>query len=219
MTIAYGHGISVTPLHLATGAAAMVNGGILYQPSFVKRTAASEPGRRVIQAKTSQMMRQLLRLNVIQGTGKNADVKNYEVGGKTGTAEKPSHGGYRQKALISSFVGMFPMNEPKFLIVVSLDEPKGIAETGGYATGGMVSAPSVKAIIENIVSLYGILPGDWSSQTPLEIASTPIAVPQSAAAGFLAATVRGRAPERKALPARAGGQAAAAPGVRRVAVE
>ena len=219
MTIAYGHGISVTPLHLATGSAAMVTGGILYQPSFVKRTAASEPGRRVIQAKTSQMMRQLLRLNVIQGTGKNADVKNYEVGGKTGTAEKPSHGGYRQKALISSFVGMFPMNEPKFLIVVSLDEPKGIAETGGYATGGMVSAPSVKAIIENIVSLYGILPGDWSSQTPLEIASTPIAVPQSAAAGFLAATVRGRAPERKALPARASGQAAAAPGVRRVAVE
>ncbi|HTE37960.1 MAG TPA: penicillin-binding protein 2, partial [Reyranella sp.] len=219
MTIAYGHGISVTPLHLATGSAAMVNGGILYQPSFVKRTAASEPGRRVIQAKTSQMMRQLLRLNVIQGTGKNADVKNYEVGGKTGTAEKPSHGGYRQKALISSFVGMFPMNEPKFLIVVSLDEPKGIAETGGYATGGMVSAPSVKAIIENIVSLYGILPGDWSSQTPLEIASTPIAVPQSAAAGFLAATVRGRAPERKALPARVGGPAAAAPGVRRVAVE
>ena len=220
MTIAYGHGISVTPLHLATGAAAMVNGGILYQPSFVKRTAASEPGRRVIQAKTSQMMRQLLRLNVIQGTGKNADVKNYDVGGKTGTAEKPSHGGYRQKALISSFVGMFPMSEPKFLIVVSLDEPKGIAETGGYATGGRVSAPSVKAIIENIVSLYGILPGDWSSQAPLEIASTPFVVSQPAPpAPVVAATVRGRVPERKALPARAGGQAAAAPGVRRVAAE
>lgn len=220
MTIAYGHGISVTPLHLAIGASAMVNGGILYQPSFVKRTAASEPGRRVIQAKTSQMMRQVLRLNVIQGTGKNADVKNYEVGGKTGTAEKASRGGYRQKALISSFVGMFPMSEPKFLILVSLDEPHGIAETGGYATGGMVSAPSVKAIIENIISLYGILPGDWSSQTPLEIASTPIATsPPAAAIPLVAATVRGRVPERKALPARAGGQSAAAPGVRRVAVE
>jgi cell division protein FtsI (penicillin-binding protein 3) len=220
MTIAYGHGISVTPLHLATGAAAMVNGGILYQPSFVKRTPGSEPGRRVIQTKTSQMMRQVLRLNVIQGTGKNADVKNYEVGGKTGTAEKPSRGGYRQKALISSFVGMFPMSEPKFLIVVSLDEPHGIAETGGYATGGMVSAPSVKAIIESIVSLYGILPGDWSSQTPLEIASTPITVPPPAVSIPVAATtVRGRVPERKALPARAGGQAAVAPGVRRVAAE
>ncbi len=219
MTIAFGHGISVTPLHLATGAAAVVNGGILYPPSFVKRTAASEPGRRIIQPKTSQMMRQLLRLNVIQGTGKNADVKNYEVGGKTGTAEKASRGGYRQKALISSFVGMFPMSEPKFLILVSLDEPHGIAETGGYATGGMVSAPSVKNIIEDIVSLYGILPGDWSSQTPLEIASTPIAMPQPAAANpVMQATVRGRVPERKALPARAGGQASA-PGVRRVAVE
>src|SRR5476651_2870017 len=125
MTIAYGHGISVTPLHLATGGAAMVNGGILYQPSFLKRTAASDPGRRVIQAKTSQMMRQLLRLNVIEGTGKNSEVKGYDVGGKTGTAEKASRGGYREKALISSFIGMFPMSDPKFVVLVSLDEPKG----------------------------------------------------------------------------------------------
>jgi cell division protein FtsI (penicillin-binding protein 3) len=218
MTIAFGHGISVTPLHLATGSAAMVNGGILYQPSFVKRNTASDAGRRVIQTKTSQQMRQLLRLNVIQGTGKNAEVKGYEVGGKTGTAEKPSRGGYRQKALISSFVGMFPMNEPKFLIVVSLDEPKGIAETGGYATGGMVSAPSVKAIVENIVSLYGILPGDWSNQTPLEISSIPIAAPQLPTP-VVTTSARGRGPERKALPARATGQAAVAPGVRHVAVE
>ncbi|HSI02124.1 MAG TPA: penicillin-binding protein 2 [Reyranella sp.] len=220
MTIAYGHGISVTPLHLATGSAAMVNGGILYQPSFVKRTATSDPGRRVIQAKTSQLMRQLLRLNVVEGTGKNSDVKGYDVGGKTGTAEKPSRGGYRQKALISSFVGMFPMAEPKFLIVVSLDEPKGTAETGGYATGGMVSAPSVKAIIESISSLYGILPGDWSGQAPLEIASMPIALPQIPVPHpVMAVSTRGRVPERKALPARPSGQAAAAPGVRRVAVE
>jgi cell division protein FtsI (penicillin-binding protein 3) len=213
MTIAFGHGISVTPLHLATGSAAMVNGGILYQPSFVKRSAASDPGKRVIQAKTSQQMRQLLRLNVIQGTGKNADVKNYEVGGKTGTAEKASHGGYRQKALISSFVGMFPMSEPKFLVVVSLDEPHGIAETGGYATGGMVSAPSVKAIIENIIALYGILPGDWSNQTPLEVASTPIASSPLPQAAVVTAVSRGRGADRKALSARPVG------GVRHVAAE
>jgi cell division protein FtsI (penicillin-binding protein 3) len=220
MTIAFGHGISVTPLHLATGAAAMVNGGVLYQPSFVKRTAASDPGRRVIQTKTSQMMRQLLRLNVVEGTGKNADVKGYDVGGKTGTAEKPSRGGYRQKALISSFVGMFPMAEPKFLIVVSLDEPKGLPETGGYATGGWVAAPSVKMIIENIISLYGILPGDWSGQSPIEIASMPITLPPAPAPHALVPVMaRGRVPERKALPARPGGQAAAAPAVRRVAVE
>jgi cell division protein FtsI (penicillin-binding protein 3) len=162
-------------------------------------------------------MRQLLRLNVIQGTGKNADVKNYDVGGKTGTAEKPSRGGYRQKALISSFVGMFPMSEPKFLIVVSLDEPKGTAETGGYATGGMVSAPSVRAIIENIIALYGILPGDWSNQAPLEIASTTIATPQLPPAPVVTAASRGRGPERKALSARPG--PAVAPGVRHVAAE
>ncbi len=172
MTIAFGHGMSVTPLHLVTGAAAMVNGGILYQPSFLKRTAGSDPGKRVIQAKTSLMMRQLMRLNAVEGTGKKGDVPGYEVGGKTGTAEKAGRGGYAKKALFSSFVGAFPMSDPKFMVLVSLDEPHGLAETGGYATGGMVSAPSVKAIIQNIVALYGILPGDWAAgQAPLEISS------------------------------------------------
>src|SRR6478672_906843 len=110
---------------------------------------------------------------------------------------------------------MFPMSEPTFLVLVSLDEPHGIAETGGYATGGMVSAPSVKAIIENIIALYGILPGDWN-QTPLEIASTPLVSTQLPPAHpVMAVTARGRVPERKALPARPGGQAAVAPGVRR----
>ena len=159
---------------------------------------------RIIQAKTSQQMRQLLRLNVIQGTGKNAEVKGYEVGGKTGTAEKVGGGGYRKKALFSTFVGAFPMSEPKFLIVFSLDEPKGIAETGGYATAGMVAAPSVKTIVERIVALYGILPGDWNGNpASLEIASTPVAAspppPQVVSTG-----AHGRVPERKALPAQIG---------------
>jgi cell division protein FtsI (penicillin-binding protein 3) len=219
MTIAFGHGISVTPLHLAIGASAMINGGVLYSPTFLKRPANSDSGKRVIQLKTSQQMRQLLRLNVIQGTGKNAEVKGYEVGGKTGTAEKVGGGGYRKKALFSTFVGAFPMSEPRFLIVFSLDEPKGIAETGGYATAGMVSAPSVKTIVERIVALYGILPGDWNGNPgSLEIASTPLAAspppPQ-----LVPASAHGRLPERKALPARAGGQNTAAAGVRRVVVE
>jgi len=223
MTIAFGHGISVTPLHLATGAAAVVNGGMLYSPSLVKRNAASDPGRRIIQAKTSVMMRQLLRLNVVDGTGKKADVPGYEVGGKTGTAEKAAHGGYRQKALISSFAGMFPMNDPKFVIVVSLDEPKGIAETAGYATAGMNAAPTVKTLIENIVSLYGILPGDLKEGLPpIEIASTPLPA-QMVPPQFVPANARHRGQEpRKALPAGPGpNQTAAAPaaGVRRVAAE
>jgi cell division protein FtsI (penicillin-binding protein 3) len=224
MTIAFGHGISVTPLHLATGSAAVVNGGILNPPSLVKRPPDAAPGRRVIQAKTSVMMRQLLRLNAVEGTGKNADVKGYEVGGKTGTAEKPGRGGYRQKALISSFVGAFPMNDPKFVVLVSVDEPKGIPETYGYATAGWVAAPSVKMIIEGIVSLYGILPGDLKEGLPpIEIASTPVPAPVQPPQ-FVPASARLRAAQdqRKALPVRPGpNQAAAAPprGVSRVATE
>ncbi len=221
MTIAFGHGMSVTPLHLVTGSAAVVNGGILYAPSLVKRTAASDPGHRIIQAKTSVMMRQLLRLNVVDGTGKKADVPGYEVGGKTGTAEKPARGGYRQKALISSFVGMFPMNDPKFVILVSLDEPKGIAETGGYATGGMVAAPSVKTLVENIASLYGILPGDLKEGLPpIEIASAPL--PAQAPSQVVPANARHRVQDQRKALARPGpNQTAAAPatGVRRVAAE
>ncbi|MBM3646777.1 MAG: penicillin-binding protein 2 [Alphaproteobacteria bacterium] len=224
MTIAFGHGISVTPLHLATGTAAVVNGGILYSPSLVKRTADGASGRRVIQAKTSTMMRQLMRLNAVEGTGKNADVAGYEVGGKTGTAEKPGRGGYRQKALISSFVGAFPMNDPKFVILVSLDEPKGTAETHGYATAGWVAAPSVKVIVDGIVSLYGILPGDLKEGLPpLAIASTPVPAPLPPPQ-LVPASARHRGPQepRRALPVRPGpNQAAVAPakGVRSVAAE
>jgi cell division protein FtsI (penicillin-binding protein 3) len=224
MTIAFGHGISVTPLHLVTGSAAMVNGGILYPPSLVKRTAASDKGRRVIQTKTSVNMRQLLRLNAVEGTGKNASLPGYEVGGKTGTAEKPGRGGYRQKALISSFVGMFPMNDPKFVILYSLDEPKGLPETGGYATAGWVAAPSVKVIVENIASLYGILPGDLKEGLPpIEIASTPVPATVAPQPQLMPVSAR-RSPgdHRKALPVRpAPGQTAAAPspGARGVASE
>jgi cell division protein FtsI (penicillin-binding protein 3) len=223
MTIAFGHGMSVTPLHLVTGSAAMVNGGILHSPSLVKRNAASDKGRRVIQAKTSVNMRQLLRLNVVEGTGKNANVPGYEVGGKTGTAEKPGRGGYRQKALISSFVGMFPMNDPKFVILTSLDEPKGLPETGGYATAGWVAAPSVKVIIENIAALYGILPGDLKGGLPpIEISSTPVPAPVVSPQLVSAGARRGVGDHRKAQPIRPGpGQTAAAPatGVRRLATE
>jgi cell division protein FtsI (penicillin-binding protein 3) len=221
MTIAFGHGMSVTPLHLTTGVAAMVNGGILYPPSFVKRSSTADPGRRVIQAKTSMLMRQLMRANAIVGTGKKADLPGYEVGGKTGTAEKVGNGGYAKKALFSSFVGVFPMSDPKFLVLVSLDEPKGLPETGGYATGGMVSAPSVKVIIGNMVSLYGILPGDWTSNPgALQIASTPAPTAAAPATQFVPTATRNRIEQHKALPARAsGGQTAAAPGVRRLATE
>jgi cell division protein FtsI (penicillin-binding protein 3) len=220
MTIAFGHGMSVTPLHLTTGVAAIINGGILYPPSFVKRGASGDPGRRIIQAKTSMLMRQLMRLNAIQGTGRKGDVAGYEVGGKTGTAEKVGHGGYVKKALFSSFVASFPMSDPKFLVLVSLDEPKGLPETGGYATGGMVSAPSVKVIISNMVALYGILPGDWTGNpAALQISSAPAPTAATPVTQYVSTATRNRAEQHKALPAKSGGQAVAAPGVRHVAAE
>ena len=148
-------------------------------------------------------MRQLLRLNVVEGTGKNADVKGYEVGGKTGTAEKAGPRRLPPKSpdqLVRWHVPDERSQVPRrWCRSTSRKAPP---ETGGYATGGMVAAPSVKAIIENIIALYGILPGDWSRQTPLEIASTPIAVPPAARGRRSWRRRRAAArPERKALPA------------------
>lgn len=183
LTIAFGHGMSVTPLHVVSGTAAMINGGIYYPPTLLKRDGprAIESGVRVIQPRTSQHMRDLLRLVVSEGTGKSADVPGYEVGGKTGTAEKAGKAGYREKALISSFIGAFPMRAPRYVVMVSIDEPKGTKETGGYATGGWVAAPSVKAIIERITVLYGIPPLDPAAAAKAMAAADAVAARQAAA--------------------------------------
>ena len=179
LTIAYGHGISVTPLHVVTATSAMINGGIYYPPTLLKRGAAghTEAGRRVISDKASRQMRELFRLNVVEGSGKNSDVPGFDVGGKTGSAEKPSRHGYREKALISSFVAAFPMREPRYVVMVSIDEPKGTKETGGYATGGAVAAPSTKAIIEYMVTLYGITPVDPAAAAKLMAAAPAATAP------------------------------------------
>jgi cell division protein FtsI (penicillin-binding protein 3) len=208
LTIAFGHGMSVTPLHVLTGTTALINGGIYYPPTLVQRSKAghAEAGRRVISEKTSRQMRDLLRLVVAEGTGKNADVPGYEVGGKTGTAEKAGRHGYREKALISSFVGVFPMREPKYVVMVSIDEPKGLKETGGYATGGVVAAPSVRAIIEYLVTLHGIEPVDPAAAAKLLAAAQPAlstpAAPSAAAPTLsqLVASSTGPAGDGSAAP-------------------
>jgi cell division protein FtsI (penicillin-binding protein 3) len=105
-------------------------------------------------------MRKLFRLVVEQGTGKMADVPGYVVGGKTGTAEKAGRGGYREKALISSFVAAFPMNSPQFVVLVMLDEPKGTKSTHGFATAGWTAAPAAGRIIGRIGPLVGMVPQD-----------------------------------------------------------
>jgi cell division protein FtsI (penicillin-binding protein 3) len=160
MTIAFGHGISVTPLHVATATAAMVNGGILRNPTILARDGASPPpGERVIRAETSATIRRLMRLTVTHGSGKGADVPGYFVGGKTGTAQKVgSHGRYLRDARISSFTGVFPAHAPRYVVYLMIDEPKPRRDTHGFATGGWVAAPAAKEVIERIGPLLGLVP-------------------------------------------------------------
>jgi cell division protein FtsI (penicillin-binding protein 3) len=164
MTIAFGHGMSVTPMHLIDGVTAMINGGLLRRATVIKRPEGYLPtGQQVISARTSDEMRGLLRLVVEQGTGKLANAPGYLVGGKTGTAEKVVGKGYARKALISSFIAGFPMNAPRYSVLVMVDEPHGNKKTFGYATGGWVAAPAVSRIIARIAPLLGVPPIDESA--------------------------------------------------------
>jgi cell division protein FtsI (penicillin-binding protein 3) len=161
MTVAYGHGIAVTPLHLASAYAAIVNGGIWRPATVMRREPGHVPaGRRVISEATSARMRQLMRLIVTDGTGRKANAPGFRVGGKTGTAEKPFEGGYKRNALVSTFAGVFPMDHPRYVVIAMLDEPKGTADTGGYATAGMVAAPIVGKVVSRIGPLVGVIPDD-----------------------------------------------------------
>ena len=164
MTIAFGHGISVSPLHLATGVAAVVNGGILHPPTLLKLPPGTDPrGERVMSQKTSDNMRKLMRLVVEFGTARLAAVPGYVVGGKTGTAEKNVNGHYQRKKLLSSFVAAFPMHDPKYLIVTLVDEPHPNKTSHGYATAGWTVVPATARLIERIAPLLGVPPVDESS--------------------------------------------------------
>lgn len=157
MTVAFGHGISVTPLQLAVGVAAVANGGVLRPATLIRRAdGAVVPGERVMSARTSEQVRTLMRLVVERGTGKSANAPGYMVGGKTGTAEKIVKGRYHRDMRISSFVGAFPMNAPRFVLYAMLDEPKGNKSTLGYATAGWVVAPLVGRLVNQIAALYGL---------------------------------------------------------------
>lgn len=159
MTVGYGHGMSVTPLHLASAYAAMVNGGIFRPATLMKRAPnAKDNGRRVFSAATSARMRQLLRMIVVDGTGKNADAAGYRVGGKTGSAEKPAEGGYARNLVVSTFAAAFPMDNPRYIIVAMLDEPRGTAETSFQRTAGWTSAPVVRRTVQRIGPQLGIIP-------------------------------------------------------------
>ena len=146
---------------MAAGVAAMVNGGEFRQPSLIKRASGRVPeGVRVVSERTSKKILKLMRLVVEEGTGGRADAPGYLVGGKTGTAEKSGAGGYRRRALLSSFIGAFPTDEPRYVVFALLDEPKGTKKTHGYATGGWVAAPVVGRVVQKIGPIAGIRPYD-----------------------------------------------------------
>ncbi len=161
-TMAFGHAISVTPLAIATGMSSILNGGV-YRPLTLKKLApgkAPAPGRRVIQASTSRTMLNLMRANATDGTGRKANIPGYRVGGKTGTATKIIGGRYDRSKNLASFAAIFPTDGPlgadRYYVLIMLDEPHATDETGGFTTGGIISAPTAGRVIERIAPLLGV---------------------------------------------------------------
>lgn len=158
-TVSYGHGISVSPLSITTALAALVNGGMKIEPTLLlDRIDEDYEPEQVVTEETSRQMRRLMRQVVVQGTGGKADVPGYSVGGKTGTAEKAIGGSYNRKALITSFAAIFPAENPKYLVLAVLDEPKGIKSTHGFRAAGWNAAPTAGAIIERSAPVLGVRP-------------------------------------------------------------
>ena len=136
VTISFGHGISVSALSCVKAIGALVNGGRLIEPTFLKRSAqeAQDKAPIVIKPETSEALRFVMRLNAEQGTAKGAVVPGYFIGGKTGTAEKVVRGIYRKDQMLTTFMAITPADKPRYLYFVILDEPKGIPETHNLAT-------------------------------------------------------------------------------------
>lgn len=159
MTISFGHGISVTPLQTLSAAAALLNGGKLIPPTFRPRSVeeANEVATRVVSEETSHNMRYLFRLNVEKGSGRRAEVEGYSVGGKTGTAEKVVNGRYSSDKKLNSFLSAFPINDPRYVMLVMVDEPKPL-EGQKAATAGLNAAPTTAAIIRRVATTLGVSP-------------------------------------------------------------
>jgi cell division protein FtsI (penicillin-binding protein 3) len=160
VTIAFGHGIAVAPLQAVMATAALVNGGWLITPTFLKRTEeeARKEAVRVVKPETSEAMRYVMRLNAEKGSATRAAVAGFYVGGKTGTAEKVIEGRYSKNKLLTTFMAISPADKPRYLVLTILDEPQGLPETYGFATSGWNTAPTTGSIIERAAPLLGIPP-------------------------------------------------------------
>ncbi|HEX8222374.1 MAG TPA: penicillin-binding protein 2 [Allosphingosinicella sp.] len=159
LTSAYGHGVAISPLHLASAYAALVNGGV-WRPATLMRVDKAPQGRRVYSEATSFKMRQMLRMIVKEGTGRKGEAPGFRVGGKTGTAEKSQSGGYSKKVNVSTFAAAFPMDDPRYVVIAMLDAPKGTSDTFGFTTAAWTAAPVVSKVISRAGPLLGVIPDD-----------------------------------------------------------
>jgi cell division protein FtsI (penicillin-binding protein 3) len=171
MTIAFGHGLAVAPLQAMMAVGALMNGGYLITPTFLKRTPeeAMKTATQVIKPETSEAMRYLMRLNAEIGTAKKVDINGYYVGGKTGTAEKVIGGHYSKTRLFTTFMAVAPADKPKYLFLTIMDEPQGLPETGGYATAAYNSGYVTGQIIERVGPVIGLAPRFEPPHTPFPL--------------------------------------------------
>lgn len=160
ITIAFGHGIAVAPIQAAEAVAAVVNGGDLITPTFLKSSLEDVKTRatHVISPQTSEAMRMIMRLNATEGSAKKAAIPYYFIGGKTGTAEKVIGGRYIHNRLFTTFMAVAPMNDPKYLFLTIMDEPQGLPETGGYATAAYNAGSVTGKVIERVAPILGLPP-------------------------------------------------------------
>ena len=181
LTVAFGHGLSVSPLQIVSASSSIVRGGTLVKPTIIldealakgaKRIASNDEVR-VVSPQTSHRMRQLMRLVVTEGTAKFANVPGYNVGGKTGTAEKIVGGRYDRKKQIASFMGFFPMEAPRYAVFVMVDEPVGNKKSYGYATAGWVAAPAAGRIIAAMAPLLGMKPAHIAREDDISFPLLP----------------------------------------------
>jgi cell division protein FtsI (penicillin-binding protein 3) len=211
LTVAFGHGISVSPLHVVRGTAAVAT-GMLVRPTILALPPVERPdGVRVMQPATSDTMRKLMRLVVTAGFGKQAEVAGYYPGGKTGTAEKVGkHGykrGFKENFNVAAFTSVFPMNAPRYAVYMMVDEPHGNKSTFGYSTAGWVAAPAAGRVIARVAPMLGLLPDIQDAPAINQALYIPLqpARPAGASRGPMAAAAPQATAKPAAVPAKSGG--------------
>ena len=176
-TVSYGHGISVSPLHVAVAYSSIVNGGKRVFPTLIKNAKKNQKFERIISHKTSMVLQDILRAVVKNGTAKNAELDNYSIGGKTGTADKVNFEkpGYIEDKVITTFVAAFPMEAPRYVLVVTLDEPEDRSIDKPMRTAGWTAVPVASEIIKRIAPVLGVKPNKIINKKMLSSSLTKVA--------------------------------------------